>query len=285
MHPNPGMDTGASDTSTSSTTSYCEFLKSGISVMHLNIQSLRPKLDILQVETQPYDIVVLTETWLNPSVSNADLFIRNFQCPFRCDRKGRNGGGVSIYVRDGIYAEQKHDLSIEGVEALWVELKLGKNKILRGGFYRPPDSNNDQWLLMEQSLDQAFDKSYDNIIVTGDFNMHFLSQASDKIKNLIASYSAHQLIDTPTHFTETSSSLIDLIFVKNKNHVISSFVADPFIPELTSFHCPIVAVLKFDKPKFKSFKRHIWLYDKGNYDEYRNKLRNVDRNLLTDDIL
>ena len=283
VHPNPGMDSGASDTFTSSTTSYCELLKSGISVMHLNIQSLRPKLDILQVETQPYDIVVLTETWLNPSVSNADLFIRNFQCPFRCDRKGRNGGGVSIYVRDGIYAEQKHDLSIEGVEALWVELKLGKNKILLGGFYRPPDSNNDQWLLMEQSLDQAFDKSYDNIIVTGDFNMHFLSQASDKIKNLIASYSAHQLIDTPTHFTETSSSLIDLIFVKNKNQLISSFVADPFIPELTRFHCPVVAVLKFDKPKFKSFKRHIWLYDKGNYDEYRNKLRNVDWNLLTDD--
>ena len=95
MHPNPGMDSGASDTSTSSTTSYCELLKSGISVMHLNIQSLRPKLDILQVETQPYDIVVL-ETWLNPSVSNADLLIRIFQCPFRCDRKGRNGGGVSI---------------------------------------------------------------------------------------------------------------------------------------------------------------------------------------------
>ena len=129
----------------------------------------------------------------------------------------------------------------------------------------------------------TFDKSYDNIIVTGDFNMHFLSQASDKIKNLIASYSAHQLIDTLTHFTETSSSLIDLIFVKNKNHVISSFVADPFIPELTRFHCPVVAVLKFDKPKFKSFKRHIWLYDKGNYNEYRNKLRNVDWNLLTDD--
>jgi len=65
--------------------------------MHLNIQSLRPKLDILEVEAHPYDVLVLTETWLNPSIPDDDIALLHFQQPFRCDRINRLGGGVVIY--------------------------------------------------------------------------------------------------------------------------------------------------------------------------------------------
>ncbi|XP_045166981.2 uncharacterized protein LOC123530276 [Mercenaria mercenaria] len=194
----------------------------------------------------------------------------------------RIGGGVAIYVREGIIASERVDLAITGLEALWLELIVNKRKIILGGIYRPPDSNNNHWLLLEQSIDQAFNQSCDNILVTGDFNINVLNTTSNKITNLMASYNAEQLITLPTHFTEHSNSLIDLMFVKNTNQVISSFVADPFIPNLTRFHCPVVAVLKLDKPKHTSFKRKIWLYDRGNYDDYRAKLQATNWETLMD---
>ena len=78
IHPNPGPNSSETEISTTSflsddipnTSSYSEILKSGLSIMHLNIQSLKPKLTILETEIQQYDIVVLTETRLNQSIQN-----------------------------------------------------------------------------------------------------------------------------------------------------------------------------------------------------------------------
>ncbi len=154
-----------------------------------------------------------------------------------------------------------------GIESVWVDVIINRKKILIGGIYRPPDSNNNHWLLLEESIDRAFNQTCDNIIVAGDFNINVLNSNSNKMSRLITSYNAEQLISTPTHFTENSSSLIDLIFVKEVQHVITSFVADPFIPNLTRFHCPVVVVLKLKKPKVTAYRRKIWLYDQGNYAE------------------
>ncbi len=64
--------------------------------MHLNIQSIKPKLEILEIEAKPYDVLVFTETWLSPDTPNETLLIPNFSPPFRCDRTNRIGGGVAI---------------------------------------------------------------------------------------------------------------------------------------------------------------------------------------------
>ena len=73
-----------------------------LSIVHLNIQSLYPKLDILETEMQYYDIVVLTETWLTPTRKNDEIMIPNFEIPYRKDRNDRVGGGVAIYIKSGI---------------------------------------------------------------------------------------------------------------------------------------------------------------------------------------
>ncbi len=157
------------------------------------------------------------------------------------------GGGVAIYVREGLHATRRSDLSLNGLESLWIELIVNNKKLLIGGIYRPPDSNNNDWLLLEESIDRAFNQVCENIIVAGDFNINVQQSNSNKMSRLITSYNAEQLISSPTHFTENSNSLIDLIFVKDTRHVTASFVADPFIPDLIRYHCPVVVVLKIKK--------------------------------------
>lgn len=282
IHPNPGPVSISESASSSGNEDslYMDIANSGFSVMHLNIQSLKPKLDLLDIEAQSYDILVFTETWLSPTINNEDLHIQNFCEPFRCDRRDRVGGGVAIYVREGVIARERPDLSLNGLEALWVEITIQHKKLLIGGIYRPPDSNNHYWQLMEQSIDLAFSQTCDNVLLTGDFNLNLLNSQSNKINRLLNSYNAEQLITSPTHYTEHSSSLIDLIFVKNSHHVRASFVADPFIPDLVRFHCPIVAVLKFRKISQSSFKRRVWLYDRADYSRFRENLHSIDWNSI-----
>ena len=276
VHPNPGPATNSDDLDTSSlSSSYSNLINSGLSVVHLNVQSLRPKLDIIEIELQSYDILIFSETWLSPDVSNDNLSITNFNPPFRCDRVGRPGGGVAIYVRDGITATERPDLSVNGVEAIWIEIQLSRKKLLVGGFYRPPNSNNNHWNLMEHSFDQAFNQTVADILIAGDFNIN-QTMPSNKLSNLIKSYNAHQLINNPTHFTENSNSIIDVFIVKHAHNVISSFVSDPITTALTRYHCPIACVLKFTKPKTSNYKRHVWLYDRGDYNEFRNKLQSIN---------
>lgn len=279
VHPNPGQ-TEIEDSTLSSSIS--NLVGSGLSIMCLNIQSLKPKLDILEVEAQPYDILVFTETWLRPDISNDDISITNYQAPVRYDRPDRIGGGVAIYVKEGLTFSFRSDLSVNGVEGVWIELSVNKRNFLIGGLYRPPNANGQQWTLLEQSIDQAFSQTVDNVLITGDFNVNILTSPRNRMSNLVNSYNAEQLINTPTHFTEHSSSLIDLMIIKHKHHVLTSFVAAPFVPDLVRFHCPIVSVLKCSKPKVNTYKRKIWLYDRGDYQAYRNELNSVNWNAILD---
>jgi len=152
---------------------------------------------------------VICKCRLRPNTDNDEVRTTYFQAPVRFDRPDRIGGGVAIYVRDGLTSRPRPDLTVPGIEGVYLELLVNTRKFLIGGIYRPPNANNHQWTLFEQSFDQAFSQRVDNVFITGDFNINILKSPTNKITNLITSYNAEQLIDTPTHYTENSTSLID----------------------------------------------------------------------------
>ena len=93
---------------------------------------------------------------------------------------------------------------------------------------------------IEDSIHLAVDTGVSDIIVTGDFNLNMLNpQTFRKISSFCYQFSFHQMIKDPTHFTENSSSLIDLVLVSNENHVIHCGVGDPFLQQELWYHCPI----------------------------------------------
>ena len=85
--------------------------------------------------------------------------------------------------------------------------------------------------------------------------------------DLIQEYNLTQLINEPTHFTENSSSLIDLILVRNNAHVLTSGVTDTFIPDQIRYHCPTVVLLKFLHPAIKTYSRRIWNYKLADFEK------------------
>ena len=210
IHPNPGPSSISidHDDSLSSSTSH-EILSNHLSIFHLNVQSLLPKLDLIRAESELYDIAVFSESWLKPNITDDEITLQNFLPPFRTDRCDRPGGGVVIYARDTLSYKRRKDLEINGLEAVWIEIMIKSKKVLVGGIYRPPNSNSDYFNLILESTDRAHNTNIHDIIITGDFNYNMLSNNNNKIKDLLLQFNLTQLIKDATHFTETSASLID----------------------------------------------------------------------------
>ena len=78
------------------------------------------------------------------------------------------------------------------------------------------------------------------------------------------------------HYTEISSTLIDVILTTNVNSILLSEVCDPFIPDRIRYHCPVAVIFAFLKPKSQNYKRRIWKYDEADYNRYRQILTEVD---------
>ena len=156
----------------------------GLNVLYLNARSLKAfvypvgqksvkicKISLLQQLTYSgnYDVVCVCETWLNNSVLSSEI-LPNYGSIFRCDRVGRNGGGVLVAVKAGIQVTRRHDLEPKNIELVVVELmKYSSKPVLLYTFYRPPNSTPDVLQSLSDSLQRNPESS--RIVVVGDFNL------------------------------------------------------------------------------------------------------------------
>ena len=104
VHPNPGpnsVNSLAESSFSSSTTT--DLLSNHLSIFHLNVQSILPRIDLVRSEADAYDIAVFSESWLKPSIPNEEVLLEKFLPPFRTDRCDRPGGGVIMFVRNTIF--------------------------------------------------------------------------------------------------------------------------------------------------------------------------------------
>ena len=123
-----------------------------------------------------------------------------------------------------------------------------------------------------------------NILITGDFNLDTQKQVSNKkIIDICQQFNLKQLITEPTHYTETSSSIIDLLFASDSNGILLSGVGVPFLDQTIRYHCPIFSVLNFAKSDTPTYERHIYLYDKGDYVTFSRELAETNWDALKND--
>ena len=92
---NPGPDLNTSADSDS------------LSIIHLNIRSIRNKIHYIKDSLADFDILCFPETHLNHDISNEELFIEGFQpVKFRKD-VSPHSAGLLTYVGEGLIAS--HD--------------------------------------------------------------------------------------------------------------------------------------------------------------------------------
>ena len=94
-----------------------------LSVFYANARSIVNKRHLLDLELAQtmHDIIVLTETHLDDSIGDSEIF-PNCYTVFRRDRasQGRQGGGVLIAVKNTLNVSSRDDLLSES-ELLFVD--------------------------------------------------------------------------------------------------------------------------------------------------------------------
>lgn len=248
-------------------------------VCHVNVRSLVADGRLLEVSSlvsfNNVDILCLSETWLKPKHLSSTLLLPGFQPPVRRDRVVDRGGGVAIYLRDGL-AFKNVPIVPTDIECIVVDVSLPRRKKLTVvTCYRPP----------HQCMD-AFTDSLENVLssirsvdlcVVGDFNAKhsdwYSSQPTDKngaaLKCLTDGFNLHQVISLPTYNTAGANPvLLDLVFVSKPSSVVSSAVLPPL-----SDHCVVVVHLSLKKaPPLKPYSKIYWDYANADVDALRQLL-------------
>lgn len=201
-------------------------LRKGLRIAHVNIRSLINKVDHLNVFLKNNDIHVLgiSESWLSENIDDSEIHIDGYNS-FRLDRQTTNDshGGVLCYVKENLSCKHIIDFHDDDVETLFIEINLPHTKpILVGNVYRPPDASS----MYLEKLDDIFQKCnnrYDEVYILGDFNVDISRKCNaKKISNVANNSSMHQLINDYTRITNTSRTIIDLVFVSKLDNVITS---------------------------------------------------------------
>ena len=89
-------------------------------------------------------------------------------------------------------------------------------------------------------------------------------------------------MNEPTNFTESSSSVIDLLIRSHKQSIFLCGVDEPFVGKTCDITVQFCVYLTLIKPLQNLFCRHVWLYDKENYEELREEINNANWQTLKD---
>ena len=202
------------------------FDQRGLHFIHLNINSILPKIDELRLIALKSNAAVIgiTESKIDESVLDGEIGIDGY-IPLRSDRN-RQGGGVVCYIRRDI-SFNRIDLPFKNTEHIFLDLLLPKTKpILIGILYRPPKQagflNN-----ISETLTYIPKFNDRETYILGDININLLCDKQKipmgikKYREFCALQGLTQIIENATRVTETSSSLLDHILTNSKEEKIS----------------------------------------------------------------
>ena len=218
------------------------FKSRGLHFIHLNINSLLPKIEELRIIAKSTNAAILgiSASKLDESILEPEIQIDDYKI-LRCDTS-RHGGGVACYLRN--------DLSYNilfvfprGSESVFFEILSPTSKpITVGTIYRPPNQSNFLEVLNENMniIDSISNETY----VLGNFNINlslndsYIFSEKNMLNNKsipsdVRSYyefctffSLHQLIKTSTRITCNSATIIDRILASYPERVTQQSIID-----------------------------------------------------------
>ena len=232
-------------------------VKFNITVVYNNVQSLTDKLDELKTiadESKP-EVFCCVETWLDKSHTKKEIEIKGYKCKIRNRSDKPNRGGVAIYFKNGIKAEEipipSHNTPCK-CEAIWSKItsRNGK-KIIMGLIYRSPQNTTFNEHL-EGDINYITQLNLP-VVLLGDFNYDLLNRSpnANALCEILERQSMDQIIKEPTRVTKTTKTLIDHIWVSDEEHVNGLQI----LPGMSDHKmCKFRIEIEYEQEKNKLFK-------------------------------
>ena len=130
-----------------------------------------------------YDIIGITETWINSDINDSEVQIEGFNM-FRADRKKGRGGGVILYITTKLAAFMCLEAELVFEEAVWCKIKLRRSYLLVGLCYRSPSSTESCNQTLLDSFDHVMKSSHAaHVLIMGDFNCPKINYSNGYVDN------------------------------------------------------------------------------------------------------
>ena len=231
--------------------------------------------------------IALTETWLKPFISDAQIAIPDYNV-FRADRVTRSHGGALLYVHTDLPVTNASIFSDNHCSS--IICTLSSIDTIVASIYRPPDAPLSSFEAMITSIQSyitsANSKKHHDTILSGDFNLpaiswdsissSSLSPSAQLLINFLQENFMSQYVSTPTRY----NNILDLV-ISNSDRLIHHTevqptnlsdhniikVTLPFNPAAASHPEPP----SFDPSTFRSLNIH-----KGDYEQINAQLQLTD---------
>jgi len=232
-------------------------------MVHLNIRSLYPKLDLfiayISLFDVTFDAIGLSEVWLNET--NEQLVHIPKYSMFNVLRRSRMGGGVSLFIRDCYQSQVLNDISfcLDHIECIFVKSIYRRKTVVFGCIYRPPNANIAAFLVsLDNILVYLSNVGFADVFICGDFNINLMNANCEvnnvEFLNLMSAYYYAPVITKPSRIDDLtgSQSLIDNIFSKNPNNFISGILVSSI-----SDHYPVFLISRLVYPETNNSPRSV----------------------------
>ncbi|XP_053686389.1 uncharacterized protein LOC128735932 [Sabethes cyaneus] len=224
-------------------------------IFYQNVRGLRTKIDdfFLAATERDYDVIVLTETWLDAQIHSAQLFGNAYNV-YRCDRSRINstktrGGGVLIAVSSRLTSYVDPTPVSDTIEQLWVIITTPTRKVSVGVMYLPPYRRTDANAIDDHvnSIGSIMSRLQPNdlSLLLGDYNQPGLrwtrpnnNAPSIDYLNLSVTAASSDLLDgfnlynlsQINHVINNNDRLLDLILTNNETLCKLLEATEPLVP-------------------------------------------------------
>ena len=261
-----------------------------LSICHWNLSSICAhnfaKLTLLRayVSVRKFDIICLSETYLDYSIDDENLEISGYYL-IRSDHPSNiKRGGICIYYKNFLPLKVTDVRLLE--ECIAFDLIISNKLCSFVALYRSPSQSQDDFATFSDNLELTLDfvskKKPFLLVVLGDFNAK-LSQWHDKdtstpegisVESITSRFGLHQIINDPTHILENSSSCIDLIFTSQPNLSVESGTQPSLHPNC--HHQIVYAIFNLEVIYPPPYTREVWHYQDSDVDLIRRSLNEFD---------
>lgn len=248
-----------------------------------NVRSIRNKLLLdfhAIVYAKEFDIIALTETWLDQSVMDHEIIPHGYSI-FRKDRSNRRG--VLLACKDNLVVTRRSDLEENQCELLWCEISspVTGSKTLLGIFYRPPDTNIDYISLLEKSFNRIANSNTYKVFLVGDFNLAnydwvnqrpiLFDQLNIKIYELLNDLFLTQMNNQVTR----NDKILDLVLTSAPDLITDLSTCDL----IHSDHLSVTFTINLNHGSVAPRSKLVFDYKKANFDELKKTLSNIPWNV------
>lgn len=259
--------------------------------------------DNLDISTSTPQVLIFTETWLSPDISDSELCLTNYRI-YRSDRHNRRGGGVLLAVKNTINSSFVCKYTYKASEHLAVKLDQ-LNLIIFVSYISPHTSpllhNNDFFYIycnfskfVIETLDSLNQPNLRTVLVgdynlsgicwlTTDRNLLFQTPVKPNINKLIknsASTLCHlcSFLNLHQFFNNHSNKryTLDLIFLPDSHLKINFMPFSNLLPEDAMHHECKFFIIENYIVKENSEKFEYYDFKSANYDELNHFLRSTD---------